>query len=51
MVLPIVTPALVVASHAEAFRDLFDNQGGFLPLRFGTPSDAAQPELGRAAEA
>jgi len=29
MVLPIVTPAPVVASHAEAFRDLFDNQCAF----------------------
>jgi len=29
MVLPIVTPAPVVASHAEAFRDLFDNQCEF----------------------
>ena len=29
MVLPIVTPAPVVAFHAEAFRDLFDNQCEF----------------------
>ena len=29
MVLPIVTPAPVVASHADAFRDLFDNQREF----------------------
>jgi SRSO17 transposase len=29
MVLPIVTPAPVVASHAEAFRDVFDNQCAF----------------------
>lgn len=29
MVLPIVTPAPVVATHAEAFRDLFDNQCAF----------------------
>ncbi len=27
MILPIVTPAPVVAVHAETFRDLFDNQG------------------------
>jgi len=30
MVLPIVTPAPVVAFHAEAFRDLFDNQCEFV---------------------
>lgn len=29
MVLPIVTPAPVVASHGDAFRDLFDNQCEF----------------------
>ena len=29
MVLPIVTPAPVVVSHAEAFRDLFDHQCEF----------------------
>ena len=29
MVLPIVTPAPVVAFHAEAFLDLFDNQCEF----------------------
>ena len=29
MVLPIVTPAPVVVSHAETFRDLFDNQREF----------------------
>ena len=29
MVLPIVTPAPVVVSHGDAFRDLFDNQREF----------------------
>ncbi|MDH3598204.1 MAG: hypothetical protein OEU26_01040 [Candidatus Tectomicrobia bacterium] len=31
MVLPIVTPAPVVVSHGDAFRDLFDNQREFPP--------------------
>lgn len=29
MLLPIVTPAPVVVSHGDAFRDLFDNQREF----------------------
>ena len=29
MVLPIVTPAPIVVSHGDAFRDLFDNQREF----------------------